>query len=399
MKLSNRIKNTPASPIRKFAKREQEAIKKGITVFRFNIGQPDMPTPKRIRKTFRNFKGKVVLYADSRGIPECVSAWQKYYVSHGISLDAENIIITMGGSEAILFSLIAVCDPDDEVIVLEPFYTNYAGFAAMSNVNLVPVTLNSKDGFSLSSQIEQLKSKITDKTKAILICNPNNPTGTVYSDQALQQLVNIAYKNDLYIISDEVYREFIFNGTEHKSVLDFPEIQDKAILIDSVSKRFNHCGGRVGCLVSRNQDLMDNVLKLAQARLAVPTLEQLSVVPLLNAPKEYTDSVRQEYKKRRDIIYNVLQQIPSVECSLPKGSFYILAKLPVDNAEDFVAWMLADFEYNKKTVMVTPAEDFYLTPGLGKNEVRIAFVLNEKDTKEAMEVFEKGLKKYTEDRK
>jgi len=395
MRLSKRIQKTPSSPIRKFAKLEKQAIKKGIKVFRFNIGQPDMDTPNRIRETFKHFEGKVVLYADSRGIPECLHAWQKYYLSHGIKLAEEDIIVTSGGSEAVLFSFLATADPGDEIICPEPFYTNYAGFAAMADIKLVPVTLTREHDFQLGSVIEEIKQRVTDKTRAVIICNPNNPSGAVYSSEDLQQLVDIALENNLYIISDEVYREFIFNGEGHKSILDFPEIRDRAILIDSVSKRFNHCGGRVGCIVSRNRELMDNILKFAQARLAVPTLEQLSVVPLLNEPKEYTDLVRKEYKKRRDIIYNVLKDIPGVECILPKGSFYILAKLPVHNAEDFVAWLLEKFSHNNETVMVTPAQDFYLTPGLGKNEIRIAYVLNEKDTIEAMEILKIGLEVYT----
>lgn len=393
MELSQRAKNTPASPIRKFAHLEEAARKKGVEVFHFNIGQPDMETPRRIRRIFRRFKGKIVLYAPSRGIPEVLAAWQKYYLSHGISLNTEDLIVTMGGSEAIMFALMAICDPGDEVLVFEPFYTNYSGFAAMTNVKLVPITTKAEKNWQLG-ELQEIESKITEKTKAILICNPNNPTGAIYNKQELQKLVNLAYKHKLYLISDEVYREFIFNGESHYSVLDYPEIREQAIVIDSVSKRFNHCGGRVGCLVSRNQDLMNNVLKFAQARLAVPTLEQLSVIPLLNSPKEYTDLAREEYKKRRDIIYEILQTIPGVECTLPQGSFYIIAKLPLADAEDFVAWMLQDFSYDNKTVMVTPAESFYLTPGLGKNEIRIAYVLNSKNTKVAMEVFKKGLEKY-----
>lgn len=393
MNLSNRAKQAPTSPIRKFADLEAEAKKKGVRVFHFNIGQPDMDTPKMIRKTFRGFKGKIVLYAPSRGIPECLAAWQKYYLSHGINLEIEDMVVTMGGSEAIMFAMMAICDPGDEIVVFEPFYTNYAGFAAMTNVNLLSITTKTENNWHLGD-IKDIEAKITDKTKAILICNPNNPTGAVYHQAELQKLVNLAYKHNLYLISDEVYREFIFNEQDHYSVLDFPEIRDRAVVIDSVSKRFNHCGGRVGCLVSRNQDLMNNVLKFAQARLAVPTLEQLSVIPLLNAPKEYTDLAREEYRKRRDIIYEILQSIPGVECSLPQGAFYIIAKLPLKDAEDFVTWMLQNFSYNNQTVMVTPAKDFYLTPGLGKNEIRIAYVLNEKNTRQAMDVFKKGLEKY-----
>ena len=393
MELSQRIQNTPASPIRKFAPLAEAAKQRGIFIYQLNIGQPDMETPKVIRKTFGHFKGNVVLYAPSQGIPEVILAWQKYYLSHGISLDKENIMVTLGGSEAIMFALLAICDPGDEVIIFEPFYPNFAGFSAMANVKLVPVTLKVENNFRLPSW-EEIKSKITSKTKAILICNPNNPTGAVYSKEELQPLVNLAYKHNLFLIADEVYREFIFSDQEHTSVLEFSEIRDRAILIDSVSKRFNHCGGRVGCLVSRNQELMANVLKMAQARLAVPTLEQLSVIPLLRAPKEYTDSVREEYQKRRDLVFEALSSMPGVTCSQPQGAFYIIAKLPVADSEDFVAWLLTDFNYHGKTVMVTPAAGFYSTPGLGKNEIRIAYVLNEKDTKEAMEILRKGLEDY-----
>jgi len=393
MELSERIKNTPASPIRKFTPLAEAAKQRGIFIYHLNIGQPDMETPRPIRKTFGHFKGKVVLYAPSQGIPEVIAAWQKYYLSHGLSLEKENIMVTMGGSEAIMFALMAVCDPGDEVIIFEPFYPNFAGFAAMANVKLVPITLKVENNFRLPS-FEEIKSKITSRTKAILICNPNNPTGAVYSKEELQPLVNLAYKHNLFLIADEVYREFIFTDQEHPSVLEFPEIQDRSILIDSVSKRFNHCGGRVGCLVSRSQELMASVLKFAQARLAVPTLEQLSVIPLLRAPKEYTDSVRDEYKKRRDIVFKILDSIPGVVCSLPQGAFYIIAKLPIADSEDFVAWLLNDFNYNGKTVMVTPGAGFYATPGLGKNEIRLAYVLNEKDTKEAMEILQKGLEEY-----
>ena len=395
MELSQRVKNTPASPIRKFAPLAEAAKNRGIFIYHLNIGQPDMETPKGIRKTFGHFKGKVVLYAPSQGILEVIKAWQRYYLSHGLGLEKENILITSGGSEAIFFSLMAICDPGDEIIIFEPFYPDFAGFAAMANINLVPITLSVENNFRLPS-IEEIRKKITPKTKAILICNPNNPTGAVYSKKELQDIVNLAYKNNLFVISDEVYREFIYNGEGHTSILEFPEISDRAILIDSVSKRFNHCGGRVGVLVSRNLELMQNILKFAQARLAVPTLEQYSVIPLLNAPKEYTDSIRDEYLKRRDIVFNILKSISGVICTMPQGAFYIIAKLPIDNSVDFVKWLLTDFSYNKKTVMVTPAQDFYVTPGLGKNEIRIAYVLNEKDIKEAMEIFKKGLAEYIE---
>lgn len=393
MKLSKRVQQTPASPIRKFAPLQKQAEESGKKVYRLNIGQPDLPTPKKITKTFKHFKGKIVLYAPSQGMPETVSAWQRYYLSHGIHVREEDIIVTMGGSEALLFSMLAVADPGDEIIVFEPFYPNFAGFAAMAGVKLIPITTDIDSGFALPPR-EEIEKYITDKTRAILVNNPNNPTGAVYTFAQLQDLVSCAYKNDLYIIADEVYREFIFNNTPVTSLLEFPEVEDRVIVIDSVSKRFNHCGGRVGCLVSRNKDINAAILKFGQARLSVPTLEQLSVIPLLNSSKEYTESVRDKYRVRRDIVFQELSKIDGVVCTEPQGAFYITAQLPIEDAEDFVAWLLTDFEHNGKTVMVTPGAGLYMTEGKGKNEVRIAFVLSEDDLRDAMEVFKKGLDAY-----
>lgn len=393
MELSQRIKHTPASPIRKFAPLEDQAKAKGLKVYRLNIGQPDLPTPAKIRKTFRHFSGKIVLYAPSAGMPEAVAAWQKYYSSQGLHIEKDQLIVTSGGSEALMFSMMAVADPGDEILVFEPYYPNFSGFASMAGVKLIPITTHVENGFHLPSR-EEIESKITDKTRAILVNNPNNPTGAVYSRDELQTIATVAYKNNLHVISDEVYREFVFSGEPVVSMLEFPEIQDQVIVIDSVSKRFNHCGGRVGCLVSRNRETIAQILKFAQARLSVPTLEQLSVVPLLNAPKEYTDSVREEYKKRRDIVYNALQSINGVLCAEPQGAFYITAKLPIDDAEDFVAWLLTDFSYDGKTVMVTPGKGLYMSAELGKDEIRIAYVLNERELEDAIEVFQKGLEEY-----
>jgi aspartate aminotransferase len=395
MNLSNRAINTPSSPIRKFAPLEKQAVKEGVHVFRLNIGQPDLKTPRKILKTFRKFSGDIVLYAPSQGMPETVEAWKRYYLSHGIRVESSDIIVTMGGSEALLFSMMAVADPGDEILVFEPFYTNFAGFAAMAGVILKPLTLTIENGFELPSQ-EEIESQVTEKTKAIIINNPNNPTGVVYSREEMQVVVNVAYKKKLFVISDEVYREFNFNKGEVPSILEFPEIEDRAILIDSVSKRFNHCGGRVGCVVSRNIELMGAMLRFAQARLSVPTLEQLSVNPLLTSPKEYTDSIREEYRARRDIVYNAIKDVEGIRCFKPEGSFYLIVGLPIEDAEDFVSWMLTDFRHNNKTVMVTPAAGFYMTPGLGKDEIRIAYVLAEKDLEEAMTVFKLGLEKYLE---
>ena len=393
MKFSSRIEMMPSSPIRKFAPLEENAKSRGVEIFKLNIGQPDLHTPKSILKTFKKFTDDIVLYAPSAGLPETIDAWRKYYHSHGYYIERDEIIITSGGSEALLFAYMTVCDPGDEIIVFEPYYTNFSGFAAMCNVNLVPVTLTLESGYAFPSK-EAIQKVITPRTKAIMLNNPNNPTGVVYSYEQIREVVNVAYQHNLFIISDEVYREFIFNGQEHVSILRFPEIADRAVVIDSVSKRFNHCGGRVGCLVSKNKEFMKRVMKLAQARLSVPTLEQLSVIPLLEAPREYTDSISEEYQKRRDIVVEALSKMPGVKFATPQGAFYVIAQLPVDDAEKFVAYMLTDFTNNNQTVMVTPAQGFYITPELGKQQVRIAYVLDEKALKRAMELLELGLREY-----
>jgi len=393
MQLSQRVLNTPSSPIRKFAKLETGAVSRGIEVLKLNIGQPDLKTPKPILQAFKKFHNDIVLYAPSAGLPETIEAWRKYYHSHGIYVNQDELIVTMGGSEALLFAMLAVADPGDEIIVFEPYYTNFSGFAAMADVKLVPVTLELSKGFAIPD-ITSVEAKLTSKTKAIILNNPNNPTGVVYNKDQIQQLVNLALLKNIFIISDEVYREFIFNESRHISVLDFPEIDDRSIVIDSVSKRFNHCGGRVGCLVSRNKDLIANCLKFAQARLSVPTLEQMSVIPLLTRPREYTDSVKEEYKKRRDIVSNGLKSMEGVNFVEPQGAFYIIAELPIDDAEKFVAFLLNDFSDNKQTVMVTPAQGFYMTSELGKKQIRIAYVLDERKLERAMVLLSLGLQAY-----
>lgn len=393
MKFSNRIINTPSSPIRKFAKLETDAVNRGIEVFKLNIGQPDLKTPKPILQAFKKFQNDIVLYAPSAGLPETIEAWRKYYHSHGIYINSDELIVTMGGSEALLFAMLAVADAGDEILVFEPYYTNFSGFAAMGDVKLVPVTLKISDGFAIPD-ISEVASKVTSRTKAIILNNPNNPTGVVYNKDQVQELVNLALLKNIFIISDEVYREFIFDNSRHISILDFPEIADRAIVIDSVSKRFNHCGGRVGCLVSRNKEFIANCLKFAQARLSVPTLEQMSVIPLLTRPREYTDSVKEEYKKRRDIVSRGLKSMAGVTFVEPQGAFYIIAELPIDDAEKFVAFLLNDFFDNKQTVMVTPAQGFYMTPELGKRQIRIAYVLDEEKLGRAMALLALGLHEY-----
>ncbi len=393
MQFSQRITNTPSSPIRKFAPYEEAAKARGVEIFKLNIGQPDLHTPKPIRKAFKKFGADIVLYAPSAGLPETIDAWRSYYHSHGHYIDRDELIVTSGGSEALLFAIMATCDPGDEVIVFEPFYTNFAGFAAMSNVKLVPVTLSIDNNFALPL-VEAVTAALTDTTKAIILNNPNNPTGTVYTKQQVQDIVNVAYKKNLFIISDEVYREFIFDDSRHVSILDFPEVADRSIVIDSVSKRFNHCGGRVGCLVSKNKELIAQIMKFAQARLSVPTLEQLSVIPLLTKPRAYTDSVKEEYKKRRDIVMKGLAAMEGVVFSQPQGSFYTIATLPIPDAEDFVKFLLTDFADNNQTVMVSPAQGFYITPDVGKQQIRIAYVLDEPELERAMELLKLGLEQY-----
>lgn len=393
MLFSKRIQDTPSSPIRKFAPLEKAAVDRGIEVLKLNIGQPDLSTPKPILKAFKKFHNDIVLYAPSQGLPETISAWQTYYKSHGIELSSEEIMVTSGGSEALMFAIMAACDPGDEVLVFEPFYTNFAGFAAMANVNLIPISLDLHQGF-VFPDIEQVRAKITSKTKAIIINNPNNPTGVVYDRDQIRKIINLCYRHNLYLISDEVYREFIFDDALPVSALDFPEVADRTIVIDSVSKRFNHCGGRVGCLVTRNHELMGQIMKLAQARLSVPTLEQLSVIPLLTRPREYTDSIKEEYRKRRDVVASGLESIEGVKFIKPNGAFYIMAELPLDDAENLVKFLLNDFSDNKQTVMVTPAQGFYITPGIGKRQIRIAYVLDEKKLIRAVELLRLGIIAY-----
>lgn len=362
-------------------------------MLKLNIGQPDLHTPQKILKSFRKFKTDIVLYAPSAGLPETIEAWRTYYHSHGLYIQSEEIIITSGGSEALMFAILATCDPDDEILVFEPFYTNFAGFAAIAGVKLVPIKLSLDNEFDLP-EIDEIKKLITVKTKAVILNNPNNPTGVVYSKNQIQKIVNLCYRQNLFLISDEVYREFIFNDQPHVSVLNFPEIADRTIVIDSVSKRFNHCGGRVGCLVSRNRELMAQILKMAQARLSVPTLEQLSVIPLLLKPREYTDSVKEEYRRRRNAVVEELNKIHGVKFIEPQGAFYIMVQLPVDDSEELVKFLLNDFSDNKQTVMVTPAQGFYMTPEAGKKQIRIAYVLDEKKLRRAVELLRLGVMAY-----
>ena len=393
MPISKRLTNLPASPIRKLTPYATDAKNRGIHVYHLNIGQPDIRTPEAVLDRVRNLDMDVLAYGPSEGLDEYRSTLPAYYRGRGIPVDKEDILVTTAGSEAVFFAMFAVCDPGDEIIIPEPYYTNYNGFAGMAGVNIVPITCSIENGFALPG-IDDFKNKITPRTRAIMICSPNNPTGAVYSREALAALADLCMENDLYLIADEVYREFVYDGPAHTSILEFPDLADRAIVVDSISKRYSACGARIGALVCKNRELTAGILKVAQARLCPPTIEQIAAAAAIETPQEYFDSVKKEYMKRRDIVFNALSDILGVVCRKPAGAFYIVASLPVENAEDFAVFMLKDFSSDARTVMVAPAEGFYGTPGLGRNQIRIAYVLKEEDLKEAMDILKKGLSAY-----
>jgi aspartate aminotransferase len=392
LKISNRLQRAQFSPIRKLAPLASAAKKNGIKVYHLNIGQPDFETPKEIKEAIKNFKNNLT-YAPSEGLEEARAAWQKYYKDWGIKINKEDIIITTGGSEAIIFAMTAICDPDEEILVFEPFYTNYAGYASQSGIKLTPVTLSIKNGFHLPDE-EKIIKKINKKTRGILVCNPSNPTGTIFTKKELQTISKIAKKYKLFVLADEVYREFVFDGKRHQGLMEFPKIKNQVILLDSASKRFNMCGGRVGVLVSRNKKVVQSILKLAQARLSAATLEQLAVTPLLTNSKKYIKRLVKEYEARRNVVFDALKNIKGVACQKPEGAFYIIAKLPIKNTEHFSKWLLTSFQDKKETVILAPAKDFYASPNLGRDEVRIAYVLNQRDLARAIEILKKGIGKY-----
>ncbi|MFA6410150.1 MAG: pyridoxal phosphate-dependent aminotransferase [Candidatus Buchananbacteria bacterium] len=390
--VSQRAQKIIASPIRKFLPLVNEAEKKGIKIFKLNVGDPDLIPPKQLLQNIKKYNKPNLGYAPSPGIAEHTASWAKYYGSFGIKIKPENIIPTVGGAEAILLAMMAVADVGDELIVFEPLYTSYKGFAAMADINLVPVTLKVENNFALPTEAE-IVSKITSKTKAIVIINPNNPTGNVLTKPEIERVIKIAKEHNLFIISDETYREIVFLG-KPSSLLQFESAKDLAIIVDSVSKRFSCPGARVGCVASFNQDIIWSILKFAMIRLSVPTLEQYGLVPLLNNSKPYTKKITAEYKKRRDVVVAALQKMPGVFCQIPQGAFYLIVKLPVDNSENFIKWLLTEFNFGKKTLLLTPTAEFYITPNQGQNEVRIAYVLNSQKLKEAMVVLQKALEQY-----
>ena len=395
MRYSERITTMQSSPIRKLAHIASSAKAKGIKIYHLNIGQPDIKTPKVFFEEVKNFNNEVLEYAVSPGLPELISSLQQYYTTYNMDFESDEILVTNGGSEALLFALMATCDPKDNILVPEPFYSNYNGFSQSINVNITPITTKAEEGFHLPSK-EKIQSLITSKTKAILISNPGNPTGTVYTKKELYMISEIAKENDLWIISDEVYREFVYDGLEYTSFGNIKEVEDRVIIIDSVSKRYSACGARIGSIASKDKTLIAEILKLCQGRLCVSTLDQVGSVELYNTPSSYFTEVNNEYKNRRDVLYNELIKVKGVICKKPAGAFYIVAKLPIENAEDFVIWMLTDFNKDGETVMACPAEDFYATPGLGRDEIRLAYVLKEDDLHKAVIILKEGLEKYLE---
>lgn len=391
--VSTRGKAMPPSPIRKLKPYDDRAAAAGRTVYHLNIGQPDIETPPQMLDVLKNIGTKIIGYGPSQGIPEYQDALIKYYAKHDINLGRENIIVTTGGSEAIIMAFTVCMNAGDEVLIPEPFYTNYNGFATATDVKVVPVTTKLENDWEIPpvSEIEKL---VTERTRAIMICNPNNPTGKVYSRNELSKIVELAIKKDLFIFADEVYREFIFNSEKHVSLLSFEEAKDRVVMMDSISKRFSSCGARIGAFVSYNSEVMKAALAYGQARLCPPTIDQIMAVKSVDLDESYYKQVVGEYQKRRDVVVRALADMEGVEYRIPDGAFYIIIKLPVKNAEDFVIWLLTDFHVDNETVMLAPAEGFYSTPGLGRNEARIAFVLNEHKTEKAMMILKKGLEKY-----
>ena len=381
--ISKKAIEMPASPIRRLVPYSEKAKKEGKTVYHLNIGQPDIETPQVALDAIHNFEPRVLEYSHSAGFESYRTKLAAYYQSIGIHVNADNLLVTTGGSEALIFGLMTTCNPGDEVIIPEPFYANYNGFAVMAGLTVVPVP-----------PVEEIEKKITDKTKAIVICNPGNPTGYLYSKEELEQLASIVKKHDLFLFSDEVYREFCYEGAVPFSTMNLEGIDDNVIMIDSVSKRYSMCGARIGTMVTRNKNVMAAALKFGQARLSPPTVDQFAAEAALQTPQSYFDDVVNEYVERRNILVNGLNSIEGVFCPMPKGAFYAVAKFPVDDADKFCQWLLEEFSFEGQTVMMAPASGFYATKGLGKQEARLAYVLNQESLKKAVRCLDEALRVY-----
>ena len=394
MKFSKRLNSMQESPIRKLAPFAIAAKAEGVEVYHLNIGQPDITTPVGFFEAIKNFDQKVLEYSGSQGMPQLIEAIIKYYAKYNMQFAPKDILITNGGSEALLFTFMAVCDPGDNILAPEPFYTNYNGFAQSLNIEVKSVTTYAEKGFHLPPK-EEILAKIDSKTSAIVLGHPGNPTGCVYTKEEVQMIADIAKEKNLWIIADEVYREFVYEGLEYVSFGNIKEVEDRVVIIDSVSKRYSACGARIGSIACKNNKLMAEILKVCQGRLCVATLEQIGAAALYDTPMNYFKEVNDEYRKRRDALYEELMKIKGVVCEKPMGAFYIVVKLPVENAEDFVVWTLKKFRRNNETVMCAPAEGFYSTPGLGKNEVRLAYVLKEERLRRAGQLIREALEEYT----
>lgn len=391
--ISNKGKLMPESPIRKLVPYADLAQQRGRKIYYLNIGQPDIKTPEVALNAIKNNDISVLSYSHSAGFESYRKKLATYYKTIEPTITADNIIVTTGGSEALLFAMGSIADTDDEIIIPEPFYANYNGFATASGVKVVPVISTIENNFGLPP-ISEFEKLISPKTKAILICNPGNPTGYLYSKEEIDQLATLVKKHDLFLIADEVYREFAYDGLQHHSILALKGIEENAIVIDSVSKRYSMCGARIGCLVSKNKEIMATAMKFAQARLSPPTFAQIASEAALETPQSYFDDVIAEYKDRRDLLVSELRKIPNVKVANPGGAFYCIAELPVNDADAFARWLLEEFEFNNETVMVAPAAGFYSTPGVGKNQVRIAYVLKREDLQSAVNIIKEALKQY-----
>lgn len=391
--ISNKGQQMPSSPIRKLVPFAEQAKSEGVHVYHLNIGQPDINTPKIALDAVKNNTLNVLAYSRSEGSEHYRQKLAKYYKKHQIDVEANNIIVTTGGSEALHFTLGSIMDPDDEVIIPEPFYANYNGFCIAQGVKVVPVVSDIDSNFALPP-ITDFEALITPKTKAILICNPGNPTGYLYSEKEVNQLKELVQKHDLFLIADEVYREFTYDGQKHQSIMTIKGLEEHAIMIDSVSKRYSMCGARIGCMITKNKSVLDTALKFAQARLSPPTYAQIASEAALDTPDTYFESVTKEYRERRNILIQELQGIEGVKVAKPKGAFYCIAELPIADADHFAQWLLENFRVDNATIMIAPAAGFYATKGLGKNQVRIAYVLKKKDLIASVDILKKGLEAY-----
>jgi len=395
VRISQRGHTIQASPIRRLVPLADEAKKRGLHVYHLNIGQPDIPTPDPVLAAIHNFNEKIISYGHSQGLLDLRKEIAGYFQRYGYGIRTEDVLITIAGSEAIHFAFSVVADSGDEILIPEPYYTNYNGYAAFADVKIVPITTRAEEGFHLRP-IEEIEKLITPRTRAILLCSPNNPTGTVYTAEEMDQVAWLVKKHNLFLIGDEVYKEFAYDGLKHKSILELPGLEDRTIVVDSISKRFSSCGARIGCLVTRNRDAMEALIRFAQARLCPPAVEQVGALAAYRMDPSYFLPIREEYQKRRNVMFDALNRMEGVLLKKPKGAFYMIARLNVKDADDFAQWLLTDFSLDGSTVMVAPGDGFYGTPGLGLNEVRLAYVLNCTDIGNAMGVFEAALKAYCE---